>query len=614
MPHILTVSEVRQAIYHGAGGCEASGSGTPSTALLGQLFHETFGRLTGPDPTVNFVGPLERADRSVASWESQLLEHTYLWCVGPQVVAHQAQLQRVASELLTYWRAVQHLTKWLCAVLWQHSQPAQAIEEMRRFIFEGSEVECQVELQDPAWTDTVVLHGRIDALLRQPTSGQVCAVELKLGQTNPEADLAQGCLYHLLLTESTRIAGGSPARRLALLTFQPEPHERVWTADQLKDAQQQLRALVGHLAGVVRGKPEKPRPRPKGLREMAERLETVFKEFDAPIQLEGEPLVGSSFYRFWATPARKVSARKILGMAETVWPRLRTEQPPHISLEHGRLAIDVQRPDRQIVPWHAIPPPKPRERSGGCSQFPVGVSIHGHWTFADFANPEHAHILVAGTTGSGKSVWLRALIASLCHNNTADSLRLLLIDPKRTGFGMLAGSPFLYRPIVYPSEEDILVTLDELIQQMEGRYARFEQTGSSDLPEYLTRQRAPIPRIVCICDEYADLILADTRIGKEVERRIGRIGAKGRAAGLHLVLATQRPSRDVVGGVIKANLNARVALKVNSALESRLILEQNGAETLLGYGDLLFKDLGQPSRLQAPLISDQELKRATQVP
>ena len=119
-----------------------------------------------------------------------------------------------------------------------------------------------------------------------------------------------------------------------------------------------------------------------------------------------------------------------------------------------------------------------------------------------------------------------------------------------------------------------------------------------------------MPRIVCLCDEYADLILVSSKKGKEVEQRIARIGAKGRAAGIHLILSTQKPSRDIVKGVIKANLNARLAFKVNERIDSRIILEQSGAEILLGKGDLLFKDLGPAIRLQSPLITDHDLKQA----
>ncbi len=612
MPHILAVSEVRKAIYLAAGGRDAPGPGEASTALLGGLFHETFRLLTGPDPSANLCRPLERADRDPASWESQLIEHAYLWCVGPQMVKHETELQCFTSEVLNYWKAVENLCRWLCDVLFKQSQPAQAIEELRRFIFADHEFEVQAELADPGWEDTVILQGRMDAVLRQTSTGRLCAVELKLGQTSPEADLSQACLYHLLFSKMDPTMG---AKDLALWSFQPEAHERVWEARELEEAQARLKDLVGRLAQVKDRRPSlRPTPqRGKELEEMARRLLEGFGEFGAPIQLEGEPLTGPTFYRFLAKPARRVKADKILNMATTIWPRLRdvgVETPLQIAIERGLITIDVQRPDRQVVYWNPGLFQQTGDPARGVSRFPVGIDVEGKWKYADLAEPEHSHFLVAGTNGSGKSVWLRMVAGSLCAFNTPKSLALVLIDPKRNAFPVLGSSPFLYRhrPIVF-QPDDILPLLDELAQEMENRYVLFERRKVKDLKKYNEVQAEALPRIVCICDEYADLVLADSKKGKEMERRIARIGAMGRAAGIHLLLATQRPSREVVKGVIRANMNARVALKVNEKLESRIILEQNGAETLLGNGDLLFKDLGPAIRLQSPLISDEDLKR-----
>jgi S-DNA-T family DNA segregation ATPase FtsK/SpoIIIE len=524
---------------------------------------------------------------------------------------HQVELQNSTAEILNYWKAVQGLCKWLCEVLFNQSRPAQAIEELRRYIFAESEKECQAELSDPSWHDTVSLQGRIDAVLCQPGTGRLCAVELKLGQTSPEADLAQACLYHLLLSQTD--ASGAP-KDLALLTFQPEEHTQVWTAAELEEAQAVLKDLVGRLGQVKGSKPSAVSPPPsrgKALGDMARRILSGFEEFGAPIQFEGQPLEGPAFYRFLAKPARKIKADKILNMATTIWPRLRdvgVEQPPQIAMERGLITIDVQRQDRQMVHWKAELFQRAGIHAKGISRFPVGIDVEGNWKYADLAEPEHSHFLVAGTTGSGKTEWLKMAAGSLCTVNTPQTLTLILIDPKRTAFSTLADSPFLRRPIVYPSDENILSVLDELIQEMEQRFSLFE--GIQDLRQYNQTCPHPLPRIVCICDEYADLIMADSKRGREIEQRVARIGAKGRSAGFHLILATQKPSRDIVKGVIKANLNARVALKVNERLESRIILEQAGAETLLGKGDLLFKDLGPATRLQSPIISDLHLRQA----
>jgi len=142
---------------------------------------------------------------------------------------------------------------------------------------------------------------------------------------------------------------------------------------------------------------------------------------------------------------------------------------------------------------------------------------------------------------------------------------------------------------------------------MEERYRQLAAHQVNDLPAYNVQAAHPLPRIVCICDEYADLVLRNRQRRQEVEERVARLGAKARAAGLHLVLATQRPSREIVRGVIDANLVARVALKVTRPIESRLILDHPGAATLLGKGDLLFRDLGDPVRLQAPYVTNEDL-------
>jgi len=609
MPRLVTVSEVRAAMYEAAG--RASGPGARSTATLGRLFHDCFSDLVGPDRARNLVGPLELADRHLDAWTRRLVEHAYLRCVGPQLVERQAELYGAGGQVLAYWSAVQHLCRWLCALFWAQSRPAQDIEEVRRFMFAGTECDCEARLEDPAWDDDVLVQGRVDALLRQPGSGRLCVVELKLGQTSPEADLAQACLYHLLLSATGHRATASPSH-IALLTFQPEPHERVWEAAQLTEAQASLKALIGRLAGVVRSGAAAPRPAaaPPGLDELAGRLVAVFQEFGKPIRLDGAPLAGPTFFRFWVVPERGIRAAEILRMAHTLWTRLKTEAQPWITVERGRIAIDLQRRDRQVVPWGSVPSAGHGRSLEGWSRFPVGLSIEGEWKEGDLAQPEHAHLLVAGTTGSGKSAWLRAFIGSLCAANPPARLRLVLIDPKRTAFSVLRGSPFLDRPLVYPADEPILSVLDDLIREMEARYARFERAGVEDLGAYNAAQPTPLPRIVCVCDEYADLVLIDSKGRRDVERRIGRLGSKGRAAGIHLVLATQQPSRDVIGGVIKANLSARLAFKVVAPIESRIILDCAGAESLLGAGDLLFKDLGPPVRLQAPLISDEELKQA----
>ncbi len=230
--------------------------------------------------------------------------------------------------------------------------------------------------------------------------------------------------------------------------------------------------------------------------------------------------------------------------------------------------------------------------------------------FVDLASSNNPHLLVAGTAGGGKSEWLRSAIAGLMLSNTPETLRLVLIDPKRTAFAELKGSPYLQgsNGLVYPPEHSAFDVLDSLIEEMERRYKLFEENLVGDLPEYQAKTGKVLPRIVCVCDEYADL-LVDRAATKHVEAAIIRLGAKARAAGIHLIIATQCPDHKTVGGALKMNLSGRVCLRVSNHHQSNMIINQSGAERLLGKGDLFFLSIGDPVRLQSPYLSAEERAR-----
>jgi S-DNA-T family DNA segregation ATPase FtsK/SpoIIIE len=615
---ILSVSEIRRALYWAAGGPRAAGSGAPSHALLGQLFHRVYGALTGNDERHSFMRPLERVDASLELWQSELISHTYAWIVGPELAENRAALRGKTSEVMSFWASVRELCGWLAEVLWAQRAAGRSIATMRSDLFRSFEQEVAVEISDPSWSDAVVIEGRIDAILVQPATGIPCVVELKTGRAAPEADLCQAALYHALLSEVERRSD----TRLALLTFSPKRVEYLFDAAQLREAQRALKALIARLADVAPGTPRGVSPKRsvasarRAARsvskfesvDLGRRLVAAFSEFGVRLRLDGEPLVGPRFVRFFAEPERGVRMREIAGLAVSVWMRLRTDQPPQVSLQGGRIAIDVARPDPQPVHWRDLRALLPAATREGASQFPVGVAVDGSLRFADLAEPQDAHFLVAGTTGSGKSEWLRAMIASLVAVNRPETLQLVLIDPKRTAFGAFADSRFLRREIVYPADEDVTSVLGGLIEEMERRYRVLSEAGASDLTGFNRAALHPCSRIICVCDEYADLILRDRRERQALEEQIARLGSKARAAGIHLVFATQRASREVVRGVIDVNLTARVALKVPRETDSRIVLDHPGAATLLGKGDLLFKDLGEPMRLQSPLVGEDDLR------
>jgi DNA segregation ATPase FtsK/SpoIIIE-like protein len=289
--------------------------------------------------------------------------------------------------------------------------------------------------------------------------------------------------------------------------------------------------------------------------------------------------------------------------------RLGLAAPPLLHIADGGVVLDVQRPDRRKVSFDKLRPqlPDPDRRCGG-SKVLLGLDLNRKLCFADLAEPEHTHILVAGTTGSGKSEWLRCALAGLLLTNTPETLRLVLIDPKRNTFAAMRGSRFLLPPfdIIYPDERSTADVFSDLGDEMDERYRRMQAAGCDQRDEFVRRADEPMARIVCICDEYLDLINRGRDERRAVERQVFRLGAKARSAGIHLIIATQQPSRQVIKGALDANLPARVGLKMNRDIESQMLLGCRGAENLLGNGDLLFKDIGDPVRLQAPLLSAQE--------
>ncbi len=239
--------------------------------------------------------------------------------------------------------------------------------------------------------------------------------------------------------------------------------------------------------------------------------------------------------------------------------------------------------------------------------FAVGKDISGSNIIGNIS--KLPHMLIAGTTGSGKSVCMNSLILSLLYKATPDEVRLIMIDPKMVEFGVYNGIPHLYIPVVTDPKK-AAGALQWAVVEMLKRYRLFSESQVRDLASYNELQRADpdgetLPQVVIVIDELADLMLC---AAKEVEESICRVAQMGRAAGMHLIIATQRPSADVITGLMKANIPSRIALSVSSALESRIILDSQGAEKLIGNGDMLYSpiSIGKPLRVQGAFVSDEE--------
>ncbi len=307
---------------------------------------------------------------------------------------------------------------------------------------------------------------------------------------------------------------------------------------------------------------------------------------------------------------RKVRVSKIYGLANDLALALaaapiRIEAPvPGKSL----VGVEVPNADVSLVSLRSVLESDAFRKSKGRLKIALGQNVSGKPVFADLA--EMPHLLIAGATGSGKSVCINAIVSSLIFNNGPDAVRLVMIDPKMVELTRYNGLPHLIAPVVVELETAV-AALRWVTFQMDERYRKFSAEKARHLEDYNRKLAAqsqdPLPRIVVVIDELADLMMMSP---EEVERSICRIAQMARATGIHLVIATQRPSVDVVTGLIKANFPARISFAVTSQVDSRVILDTAGAEKLLGRGDMLFMapDSSHLQRLQGCFVSDREVE------
>jgi DNA segregation ATPase FtsK/SpoIIIE, S-DNA-T family len=277
----------------------------------------------------------------------------------------------------------------------------------------------------------------------------------------------------------------------------------------------------------------------------------------------------------------------------------------------GRDIVGVEVPNVQIsmVSLRGVMEAEEFKASRGALTFGLGRDVSGQAAVADLARMPH--LLIAGATGSGKSVCINAIITALILTHTPDTLRFLMVDPKRVELTIYNGIPHLIAPVVVDIERAVPV-LQWATREMERRYKLLSKASARNIEAYndklAARGEPVLPYIVILIDELADLMLAAP---DETEKQLTRLAQMARATGIHLVIATQRPSVDVVTGLIKANFPARIAFAVTSGVDSRVVLDTPGAEKLLGRGDMLYmaSDSSKLSRLQGCFVSDEELAR-----
>ena len=349
----------------------------------------------------------------------------------------------------------------------------------------------------------------------------------------------------------------------------------------------------------------------KALTDTATRLQKTLYSFGVSAKVENVS-VGPAITRYELKPAEGVRVSKIANLADDIALNLAAETIRIEAPIPGKQAVGIEVPNKEKEAVHLREVLESNEFRNNKSKLTVGLGkdVAGNIQLADIA--KMPHVLIAGSTGSGKSVCINTIISSIIYNSKPSEVKMVMVDPKVVELSVYNGIPHLLIPVVTDPKK-AAGALAWAVQEMENRYNLFATKGVRDIKGYnkvmeKEENLGKLPQIVIIVDELADLMMV---AAKDVEEAICRLAQKARAAGMHLVIATQRPSVDVITGLIKANVPSRIAFAVSSQIDSRTILDSVGAEKLLGKGDMLFFPTGEPKpvRVQGAFVSDEEVEK-----
>lgn len=357
----------------------------------------------------------------------------------------------------------------------------------------------------------------------------------------------------------------------------------------------------------------------KELRETAEQLEQILRNFGVKVSVT-QYSRGPSVTRYELQPEQGVKVSKIVGLADDIKLNLAATDIRIEAPIPGKAAVGIEVPNKEntAVPFRDLVESPEFKKFPANLIFTVGKDIGGKTVYADIA--KMPHLLIAGATGSGKSVCINTIIMGILYKAHPDDVKMIMIDPKVVELSVYNGIPHLLIPVVTDPKK-AAAALHWGVAEMTERYKKFADLNVRDLKGYNRKVEemkgsdpdAPekLPQILIIVDELADLMMVSPG---EVEESICRLAQLARACGIHLIIATQRPSVDVITGLIKANMPSRVAFAVSSGVDSRTILDMVGAEKLLGKGDMLFYPQGypKPARMQGPFVSDDEVSRVVE--
>ncbi|KJQ71962.1 DNA translocase, cell division protein [Streptococcus mitis] len=394
-------------------------------------------------------------------------------------------------------------------------------------------------------------------------------------------------------------------------------HEEVFDDEDVQVDFSAKEALEYKLPSLQLFAPDKPKDQSKEkkiVRENIKILEETFASFGIKVTVERAE-IGPSVTKYEVKPAVGVRVNRISNLADDLALALAAKDVRIEAPIPGKSLVGIEVPNSEIATvsfrelWE-----QSQTKAENLLEIPLGKAVNG--TARAFDLSKMPHLLVAGSTGSGKSVAVNGIIASILMKARPDQVKFMMVDPKMVELSVYNDIPHLLIPVV-TNPRKASKALQKVVDEMENRYELFAKVGVRNIAGFNAKveefnaqseyKQVPLPLIVVIVDELADLMMVAS---KEVEDAIIRLGQKARAAGIHMILATQRPSVDVISGLIKANVPSRVAFAVSSGTDSRTILDENGAEKLLGRGDMLFKpiDENHPVRLQGSFISDDDVE------
>ncbi|MFB2936300.1 DNA translocase FtsK [Aerosakkonemataceae cyanobacterium BLCC-F154] len=607
---------------------------------IGSAFHhlaESFINLAKQEPNFQAIFKPSFSQLKVETVAAQMQELFYELGFYPYLEKEDSSK---AAALYQIWQGLIKLIRNWAELLVKNRRYFSAETVVSKTLVSG-EIDLEDTLTLPDGTQQKIT-GRLDSVLFDAEKRRLCVVEYKTYiPADPSAQLAQVALYSYIVKAKKNLPVDSAVycvlprfiqyyydwEKLEETVNQVIPHKLQQMQEWLKwePGKPNIPPLTTQpdLCEICPQKekcqtyfntsnPESPsdsrteKPQIK-IDEIAQNLREILRSFKIDVDYQGAA-IGPAFIRVKLKPNLGVKVVSILNRSDDLQVQLGLENPPLIEPKAGYVSVDLPRSDRQIAHFtdyiqSAKLPPT------AAVKIAIGVDLDGKLVEADLSDPNTCHFLVGGTTGSGKSEFLRSLLLSLLYRHSPEHLKIALVDPKRVTFPEFEQIPWLYSPVVKDGESAIEL-MAKLVSQMEHRYQLFEKAKCGDIKAY-NQSNKPLPRLVCIFDEYADF-MTEKEIRDTLEFSIKRLGAMARAAGIHLIIATQRPEAKVVTPLIRSNLPGRVALRTASEADSVIVLggDRKNAAYLLGKGDLLYQVGAKLQRLQSLLATIIQLPKS----